>query len=745
MSKLGFRFEIFQIVIFIILIVSSGFFAFFVPLTNVPGYEFSVVAAVLTSFLGGLLFIHLAKSSKHSDFKNIFAQNAVLLIVFIFTPLFISLMSSFILRLCPVSGGIYFYPVITMVSYFYGIALGYFSFTISERFAYFIFGGLFFIALFLWVVEIYLNPQIYFYNAIIGFYPGTIYDEDISVTVKLVEYRIWILLFSIFLIFLAELQRKSEIFARLGLFLLMLVVAGGFYFAKPYLNFSTDVSRMKKELRITAITPNFKIHFPENVKKKDIERISFLHEFYYAFLKEEIKPAENPVIESFVFHNREQKRDLFGASNADVTIPWRHQIFINLDDVDNVLKHELVHVFSAEFGVTPFKLSGKFNPAMLEGFATAIENDYDGYGIHTLAALAYKNGFKLQLKYFFNNFSFFTKNSTISYIYAGSFIKYLKELYGIDKIKLLYGNLNFEEVFNRKIEELEKRYFDFLEKYPVPENPNIAKYYFGRKSIFKKHCVRYTANQLKNAWKLYGEGKYLSAGELFNKIYNNSFSASALLGWAKSLREQGEFTLAENILREQIGNFENSAAYYSLELNLADISFLNKKFKEAGSLYKLLYKQNPRLNFKALADLRLKLLSKGKGVLRNYLSGSELDKYEILKRELGKPGFESFVPTIIVLAKRMDKNYDSFIKYFSKLKFKKRDAETVAFALLKTAGYSFSNFDLLNSLKFLREVQSGNALKHFMNHILEKIDIINWINSNKEFLYNGLQIKYYNN
>ena len=743
MSRFGFRFEIFQIVIFITLIAVSGFFAFFVPLTNVIGYEYSVVTAVLTSFLGGLLFIHLARSSKHSNFKSIFSQNAVLLIVFIFTPLFIALMSFFILRICPISGGIYFYPVITMVSFFYGLALGYFSFSVNERFSYFIFTGLFFIAVFLWSLEIYFNPQIYFYNSIIGFYPGTIYDEDISVTVKLVEYRIWILLFSILLILLAEVQQKSNLFTKSGIIFLTIVIAGGFYFTKPYLNFSTDLTGIKEELRITVITPNFKLHFPESIDRKNIERISFLHEFYYAMLKEEIQPRENPVIESFIFKRGEQKRRIFGASSADVTIPWRNQIFINMNEIESVLKHELVHVFSAEFGVTPFKLSDKFNPALLEGFASAIENNYDGYEIHALAAIAYKNGFAISLKSFFQNFSFFARSSSISYIYAGSFIKYLKDLYGIEKIKQLYGNLNFEQVFNRKIEELEKRYFDFLEKYPVPRNENIAKYYFGRKSIFKKHCVRYTANQLKKAWELYRKGAYFSSGELFNEIYNKSFSASALLGWANSLRKQGEYLLAENVLLENIRNFENSASFYSLELNLADVLFLNKKFDKADSLYKSLFKQNPRLNYRALADLRLKLLSKGKGILKKYLTGSELDKYEILKSMYEKYRFNSFLPSLIILAKNLNKNYDDFITYLNKNKLKSNNTDIFTYVLMKLGEYSFGYYDFANSLKFLRRAQNSKGLKYFKNHIIERIDAINWINSNKEFLYNGLEIKYY--
>ncbi|MEE8414958.1 MAG: MFS transporter, partial [Desulfobacterales bacterium] len=46
----------------------------------------------------------------------------------------------------------------------------------------------FFGILMLIAYEIYFNPQVYVFNPFIGFFPGTIYDEGISVSGKLILY-----------------------------------------------------------------------------------------------------------------------------------------------------------------------------------------------------------------------------------------------------------------------------------------------------------------------------------------------------------------------------------------------------------------------------------------------------------------------------------------------------------------------------------------------------------------------------
>ena len=129
------------------------------------------------------------------------------------------------------------------------------------------------------------------------------------------------------------------------------------------------------------------------------------------------------------------------------------------------MKHEIAHCFGAEFGTGIFKVADKINPSLIEGIATAASPFYDENDIDYMAALAFNNGFKIDLKALYDYTTFFMQTSGLSYIYAGSFTKFLIENYGVEKIKKLYSNLNFGEVYNLSLDSLQKEYFSYLKKF----------------------------------------------------------------------------------------------------------------------------------------------------------------------------------------------------------------------------------------------------------------------------------------
>ena len=63
--------------------------------------------------------------------------------------------------------------------------------------------------------------------------------------------------------------------------------------------------------------------------------------------------------------------------------------------------------------------------ALIEGVAEACDGFYDEMNIHFLASIAYKNNFKTNISNLFSGFSFFGNVSGLSYIYSGSFVKFL--------------------------------------------------------------------------------------------------------------------------------------------------------------------------------------------------------------------------------------------------------------------------------------------------------------------------------
>ena len=174
----------------------------------------------------------------------------------------------------------------------------------------------------------------------------------------------------------------------------------------------------------------------------------------------------------YLFDNRIQKKELFGAGNADVAKPWQNAIYISADSWDRTLKHELVHVFSAEFGTGLFKLASGFNPALIEGIAEAIEGTSDEISIKDFTYLAFSNNHKIDIESLFSGLNFFKSNSSLAYTFSGAFIKFLINKYGIEKVKLFYGNGDFRSVFksdlNPKIKHL-KNIFQLLQNLEIKQ------------------------------------------------------------------------------------------------------------------------------------------------------------------------------------------------------------------------------------------------------------------------------------
>jgi len=77
-------------------------------------------------------------------------------------------------------------------------------------------------------------------------------------------------------------------------------------------------------------------------------------------------------------------------------------------------------------------VDGKTAPPRLAVAADPVD---DGNNIDYLASLAYNNKYKANLNKLFDRFSFFIQTSSLSYIYAGSFSKYLIKKYGINKFE----------------------------------------------------------------------------------------------------------------------------------------------------------------------------------------------------------------------------------------------------------------------------------------------------------------------
>lgn len=717
--------------ILIFFLVLINLFLTLLPLTKNLGYEFSVINGLILFIIGGLLIIIVKRKDFEIGVIDLLLKNKLFISFSITIPFLIGFLSSILNSNCPIKGGVLFYLVISIPSFFFGGALGNFCTALSRKYSFYFFIIISLVLIFSPLLEFFFNPQIYFYNPVFGYFPGSIYDEDLTVDRFLIAYRIFNITFFILLFYSSRIIISSSKIKKVLIVIALILISYSFSILKPRLFFATDENRIEKELASTITTNNFKIHLPDSLNAdKQIKYYALLHEYYLDQIKIQIKSSFSNKINSYLFPGKDSRRRLLGSGNADIAKPWLNQIYLNYYNYGVTLKHELVHVLAGEFGSTPFRVSADFNPAMIEGLATSIENNYDNYPVNYMAKLAFEAGYKYPIEKLFSGINFFSQTSSISYIYAGSFLKYLEDEYGISKIKYLYEVNDFQKVYGKNLKELAKTYELFLENYKIIFNKNEAQLYFGGVSIFKKYCPRMAASDVKQAWNYYKNKKITDALNLFKKVYDYSSSYQSLLGIISAYSVDKKYTLAAEYLNSQIVNFKVSQYYYNLELILGDLLIQTNQPVKAISLYDSLLVQNPHIDFTNEVLIRKSILDEGVDSLKNYFNYNKKLKLQQLLY-LNSKGIKYFsIPSLINLSAISNSDLDNLIAELKKnIKIQDFSSSYAAFEISKYAlrnlDYEKAQYFAIRSLDFKKDDNSNYMFK-------ENLRMVNWFKNNHD-------------
>jgi hypothetical protein len=705
-------------------------------------FEFSVANSIFLVFLCGLYSISVVKKFECGKISNPQSYFIVPYLLFFILPLIIILVHSLFSVQCPLVEGFSFYLIITFPALIVGTALGFLSSYIFKKFRIILFIFIYLIILSFPLYEFYFNPQVYFYNPIFAYFPGTIYDEALTVGLKLLVYRLLnIIYFGAIIFVLAKTVFSNFRLLKSYFISSVLLLAFFFLYFSPAFGFSTNAQRIQKYLNKKITTKHFIIYYPEQINRNLIDCITIYHEYYYDVLSNFFNVTPNQKITSYLFLNPKQKEELLGSANADIAKPWLHQIYTDYDDYLYTLKHELAHCFAGFFAKNIFKVADNFNPYLTEGTAVAADPVFDENDVDYLAAQAYKNNFKPDLNNFFDPISFFTQASSTSYIYAGSFSKYLIRMFGITKFKLLYSNTNFKKNYGQSLNDLMKDYFSFLDSLKIDVNPDKAFYYFGRQSIFYKFCPRYIASQLNKAWDDYESKNYSQAENRFSNIFSLSGNYSALIGLSYCEFNLGEKEKAVKLLTSKIDKYKKSAYYYRIELSLGDLFSREGKIAQADSNYFNLIKQKPSYVYLNLSSLRYALShydTLGKRSLsgevaqagmnseiQEYINGNAKEKFDILRHLNANDINYSSIPSLIDLSKNLNIDFNIFKKLIEK-KFVVNDFES-SYAAYKLSIYFLENLNFSDAVKFASLALRYNENENFTQILKGNFNAAYWI------------------
>ncbi len=506
-----------------------------------------------------------------------------------------------------------------------------------------------------------------------------------------------------------------------------------FILISPFLGLSTTKSSLEKHLNKRVVTEHFIIHYPGEIEESEIKIITLYHEYYYSRLSKYFNVKVNKKIESFIFNNNSEKGRLFGSANADVAKPWLYQIYTTKDSYNKTLEHEIAHIISASFGTGIFKVADGLNPSLIEGTAVAGSPYYDGHPIDYMASLALENGYKINISNLFNGVSFFGQTSSLSYIYAGSFSKYLIDNYGISKFKLFYKDTDFSKIYNSQLKDVTNKYYSYLATINTKGDSSKANYYFGRRTIFQKVCPRYVSDRLKDAAIEFGNHNLKNSSEIYSEILSKTNNYYALIGYAEVSKELNNTLKGLNKIENKLKDFINTSYYYNLQFKLADLYSLSKKTLQADSLYKEIIIEKPNIWLEHLSELRLFLLNTP-DQLNLYLNGSPTDKLVLMLKLINKNNADIILPVAVRLSKIIDLEYKLFMKNFI-------NDETAAnlkdsYTLNILSMYMLDNFDFVNA-KIMIEKAARISNGQFNNKLIKyNLNKINWMSDNYSAIIN---------
>jgi len=257
-----------------------------------------------------------------------------------------------------------------------------------------------------------------------------------------------------------------------------------------------------------------------------------------------------------------------------------------------------------------------------------------------------------------------------------------------------------------------KKYEEFIDTLALESTKDKANYYFGRKPLISKICPRFVSSALNKAWDYLSMKDYNEAEDIFKAILSRAENYSAVIGLSKIYEDTDSLFKAINILQSFEKTFEGTSSEYDLKFRLAELYVKNSEFGKAKEIYYLLLNAKPTRRLELLANTRIALFNDG--TIENYVSGSDYDKYSILKELNSKAYNYSSIPLMIDLSTSLEEDYRAFLQYFENDLVVKD--ELSSYAVYKISEYMLNNFDYINARKM-----AGLALRYKGNVNLLKL------------------------
>ena len=559
-----------------------------VPLFNLLAFESCAVLAIGISFAGGYIGVtcvhHLRRSlqvlsgASHQIvitlFWRTFGANLTLLIA----PLVVLSLHALRVKNCDLSDGFVFFLLLPVISCAYATAVGlFFGFWMKRRWGGYTTYLAYIVATFLtFVYNLIFHPPVFGFHTAFGYFPGPIYDEQISITGSLLIARGVSLLLAWFFLSLSIIMTESgrppqhgltlnwrklyrfkprftEVYPRIQLLALACILLL-VYLNRGELGLRPTRGYIENALGGLRESEHFKIFYEKGSKvEREIETIARDHEFRYAQLIAFLQMQPTRKVNAYIYTSPEQKKRLIGAGHTLVEDPFGYGYHVNYEPFPHpIIKHELVHALTTDWHPV-FKVSLKLG--LHEGIAVAADWNEGKLTPHQLSKAMRELGVAPTIEQIMG-LGFWAQASSRSYLLAGSFVRYVVDTYGIEALKRVFPTGNFRAVYGKSLPELSNEWATFLDTVPLTTaDLTAAEHRLKRGSIFQKRCAHEIAELSAKAWKAYLQSDFARAIRSFNRIHEfDSENPRHLRGLMHAHYRTGDYTQASDWAKKIISH-----------------------------------------------------------------------------------------------------------------------------------------------------------------------------------------------
>lgn len=357
----------------------------------------------------------------------------------------------------------------------------------------------------------YSEPPVFSYNAILGYFPGNLYDENIQLRWPLVWSRLeevaWVAAVVALVTLWLDVPRHrvrwrearpgGRRIAALAIAVGCAAGATALHVQAGALGYAVDAEDIAEVLDGRVETEHFVIHYAHTRDiDAEIAAIAEDHEFRYAQVVAQLGVAPAGKLRSFYFADRDQKARWFGARDVEMAKPWRREIYLEHRAFPHVsLRHEIAHAVASAFGDPLFGIAtrhGVFaNPGLIEGLAVAIDwpGGYDRPTPHEAVRAMQDMGMRPAIGQLLS-LEFFSVSSARGYTTAGSFLRFLLDSRGAAGLRTLYRTGgDFAAAYGAPLSTLEAEWRTMIGKIELPKAAVEAqRERFRGGSVFARPC-----------------------------------------------------------------------------------------------------------------------------------------------------------------------------------------------------------------------------------------------------------------